>query len=63
MGILEIRIADGLKLAVPASLTCITTYVLLEQESWFEKEGAFVSRWLLTGRLIGEHAAARVAGT
>jgi len=49
MGILEIRIADGLKLAVPASLTCITTYVLLEQESWFEKEGAFVSRWLRPG--------------
>jgi FkbM family methyltransferase len=49
MGILEIRIADGLKLAVPASLACITTYVLLEQESWFEKEGAFVSRWLRPG--------------
>jgi FkbM family methyltransferase len=51
MNVLELQIADGLKLAVPASLECITTYVLLEQESWFEKEVAFVSRWLRPGMM------------
>jgi FkbM family methyltransferase len=44
-----VRLSDGVTLAVPASLSCISTYVLLEQETWFEKEGAFVRRWLKPG--------------
>jgi FkbM family methyltransferase len=36
-------------LAVPASLESITTYVLLEQESWFEKEMDFLRHWLQPG--------------
>ncbi|MDO8312261.1 MAG: FkbM family methyltransferase [Sideroxyarcus sp.] len=34
---------------VPASLHCITTYVLLEQEQWFEREVRFLLRWLRSG--------------
>ena len=44
-----VRLSDGVTLAVPASLSCISTYVLLEQETWFEKEGAFVRRCLKPG--------------
>lgn len=40
---------DGTLVLVPASLSCITTYVLLEQERWFEKEQAFLERWLKPG--------------
>jgi len=44
-----VRLSDGVTLAVPASLNSISTYVLLEQEAWFEKECAFVRRWLKPG--------------
>lgn len=43
---LNLLFDDGAQLAVPESLRCITTYVLLEQEAWFEKECHFVSAWL-----------------
>jgi FkbM family methyltransferase len=46
---LELRTSDAVTLAVPASLQSITTYVLLEQESWFEKEMTFLRRWLQPG--------------
>ena len=36
-------------MAVPASLHSITTYVLLEQERWFERELEFLLRWLSSG--------------
>jgi FkbM family methyltransferase len=49
MNLLEVRTVEGIKLAVPATLDSITTYVLLEQESWFEKETAFLSSWLQPG--------------
>src|SRR5262252_3865467 len=49
MGELSVRLLDGTELAVPASLGAITTYVLLEQEAWFEKETAFLSGWLRPG--------------
>ena len=53
MSELRIRIAaDGTNLAVPASLDAITTYVLLEQEAWFEKEVAFVSRYVTPGMTL-----------
>jgi FkbM family methyltransferase len=45
----SIRLSEGVTLAVPPSLSSISTYVLLEQEKWFEKESAFVLRWLKPG--------------
>jgi FkbM family methyltransferase len=49
MAELHLRLNDGSVIAVPASLESITTYVLLEQEAWFEKEVAFLLRWLRPG--------------
>lgn len=49
---IELSISDGVTVAVPASLQSITTYVLLEQESWFEKEMAFLRRWLRPGMTV-----------
>jgi FkbM family methyltransferase len=46
---LSLRMVDGTHIVVPASLDAITTYVILEQEKWFEKETAFVERWLRPG--------------
>jgi FkbM family methyltransferase len=46
---LELKLADAVTLAVPASLDSITTYVLLEQETWFEKEPGFLRHWLRPG--------------
>src|SRR5438132_636776 len=46
---LELRVADGIKLAVPPTLASITTYVLLEREAWFEKELLFLHHWLRPG--------------
>jgi FkbM family methyltransferase len=48
-GNLLLMTADGILVSVPASLDCITTYVLLEQERWFEREADFVLRWLKPG--------------
>jgi FkbM family methyltransferase len=44
-----LRMTDGTHIVVPASLDAMTTYVILEQETWFEKEMAFVARWLRPG--------------
>src|SRR5258708_2359089 len=49
MGEMSLRMADGTHITVPSSLDAITTYVILEQEKWFEKETAFVARWLRPG--------------
>lgn len=46
---LVLETESGLCVSVPASLTCISTYVLLEQERWFEKEVDFVVRYLADG--------------
>jgi FkbM family methyltransferase len=46
---LILRTADGTDVAVPASLDSITTYVLLEQEKWFEKETGFLPHILKPG--------------
>jgi FkbM family methyltransferase len=46
---LDLRLSDGVTLAVPANLASVTTYVVLEQETWFEKELRFVRRWLQPG--------------
>ncbi len=44
-----LRLSNGVTLAVPPSLQAITTYVLLEQETWFEKELAFLPHLLKPG--------------
>jgi FkbM family methyltransferase len=46
---LTIRVKGGAAISVPASLNCITTYTLLEQEQWFEKEAGFVGRLVRPG--------------
>jgi FkbM family methyltransferase len=46
---LSLALSNGVTLAVPPTLDSITTYVLLEQGNWFEKEVGFVSRWLRPG--------------
>ena len=49
---LELKLSDAVTLAVPASLQSITTYVLLEQERWFEKELDFLRHWLRPGMTV-----------
>ncbi|CAN5223190.1 hypothetical protein BH10PSE11_BH10PSE11_12620 [soil metagenome] len=49
MSELSLRMTDGTHIVLPASLDAITTYVILEQEKWFEKETAFLARWLRPG--------------
>jgi FkbM family methyltransferase len=44
-----LKTAEGISITVPASLKCISTYILLEQEQWFEKEVGYVRRWLKSG--------------
>ena len=45
---LYVRVKGGGEICVPAAAS-ITTYVLIEQEDWFEKEIAFVRRLLRPG--------------
>lgn len=45
---LPVRTSDGV-IFVPASIRRLSTYVLLEQEDWFEKEIGFVRRLLKPG--------------
>jgi FkbM family methyltransferase len=52
MGELSLRMTDGTHIVVPATLGAITTYVILEQESWFEKETAFLASWLKPGMTV-----------
>ncbi len=49
MSELSLRMADGTHISVPSSLNAITTYVVLEQEKWFEKEVSFLASWLRPG--------------
>jgi FkbM family methyltransferase len=44
-----LRIKDDILVGVPSSVTNLTTYVLIEQEDWFEKEIGFLRRWLRPG--------------
>jgi FkbM family methyltransferase len=46
---IRIQVTDGSSITVPASLDCLTTYVLLEQEDWFEKELPFIRALLQPG--------------
>ncbi len=49
MNELTLHLKTGEMLVVPASLNAITTYTVLEQEEWFEKETAFLLHWLRPG--------------
>lgn len=49
---LHLRTVHGVTLAVPPSLASITTYVLLEQERWFEKEADFLPHLLKPGMTV-----------
>ena len=44
-----IRIKGDVLVGVPAQPSCMTTWILLEQEDWFEKEIVFVRRLLKPG--------------
>lgn len=44
-----LRTVDGISISVPATLRCISTVFLLEQERWFERELGFLLRWLEPG--------------
>src|SRR6185369_12075978 len=46
---LRLELRDELVMMVPATLSAITSYVLLEQEEWFEKELSFVRSLLKPG--------------
>ena len=46
---ITLRAQHGYSITVPASLDCITTYVLLEQERWFELEIDFLLKYLRPG--------------
>lgn len=41
---IAIEVAGGARICVPPTADCLTTYVLLEQEDWFEPELAFLCR-------------------
>ena len=47
-----LRTRSGTMLCVPGSLSSLTTFVLLEQESWFEPEIAWLPRLLLGGERV-----------
>ena len=49
MDTLILRLSNGVTLAAPRSLQAVTTYILLEQETWFEKELAFLPHVLRPG--------------
>jgi hypothetical protein len=57
------RLSNGAALVPPASLDAITTYVVLEQEAWFEKEARFISRWLAPGMTAIDIGASHVVST
>lgn len=48
---IEYQCDAGLWLSLPADVDCISTYVLLEQRRWFEKEIAFIHRFATEGMI------------
>ena len=46
---LVLEVQGGARMVVPGDLRQTTTYVLLEQEDWFEEEIRFVRKWLGAG--------------
>lgn len=52
--LLELRIAGGARVAVPARIDLLTPYVLLEQEDWFEDEVRFLRSALAPGARVAD---------
>ena len=52
MELLELKVHGDVTIVVPRNLESVTTYVLLEQETWFEKEMIFLGRWLRPGMTV-----------
>ena len=50
--LLTVEVRDGARVCVPRTLDYMATYVLLEQEGWFEDEMEFVRRYLLPGMKV-----------
>jgi hypothetical protein len=50
--LLHLKIKEGVTVAVLPTLKSTTTYVLLEQETWFEKELSFVVHYLRPGMTV-----------
>ena len=48
----DIALRDGSRITVPADLKVLTTFVLLEQEQWFEADLDFVLRFLEPGMSV-----------
>jgi FkbM family methyltransferase len=48
----EITLSDGSRITVPGELRVLTTFVLLEQERWFEPDLDFVLRFLEPGMSV-----------
>jgi len=48
----DIALRDGSRITVPADLKVLTTFVLLEQEQWFEADLDFVLRFLQPGMSV-----------
>jgi FkbM family methyltransferase len=46
---LELNVRGGARLCVPDDIDRMSTYILLEQEDWFEDEIRFARRWLRPG--------------
>lgn len=53
-----IETKDGITICAPADLGVLTTYVLLEQEEWFEPELNFVRDYLQSGMQVVDAGAA-----
>jgi len=51
-GAVEIETRDGSRMALPDDLNQLTTYVMLEQEDWFEDETGFLRRFLSSGMRV-----------
>ena len=46
---LELNVRGGARLCVPDDIDRMSSYILLEQEDWFEEEIRFARRWLRPG--------------
>jgi FkbM family methyltransferase len=46
---LQLKIKGGITLSLPASLECMSTFIALEQEDWFEDEIKFVRSFIQPG--------------
>ena len=49
---ITLTLADGVRIVVPDSLDVITSYVLREQQDWFEDEIKFVRKLLKQGQRV-----------